>query len=87
MPALWSRTLPSLKPKQRWKFGAWEPHLVVVNLMTNDYVCDRHDFIQLLIMSLICACVCVLYRLSVLRPGFGDVCCLVCRRRRPRPSL
>lgn len=41
MPQLWNRTLPSLRPEEKWKFAAWAPDVVVVNLMTNDYVRAR----------------------------------------------
>lgn len=38
MPKLWNRTLPSSRPAEKWKFAAWAPDVLVINLMTNDYV-------------------------------------------------
>jgi len=38
MPQLWNRTLPTWRPEEKWTFANWAPHVVVINLMTNDYV-------------------------------------------------
>ena len=36
MTSYWERTLPS-KPDSRWDFKSWTPHLVVVNIGTNNF--------------------------------------------------
>jgi lysophospholipase L1-like esterase len=36
MPVLWERTLPA-RAESRWDFGRWTPHVVVINLGTNDF--------------------------------------------------